>query len=35
MSQTDVSWPVPVMRSGYAGRGLVYLDVALLSLWSI
>ncbi|ROU04215.1 DUF1206 domain-containing protein [Histidinibacterium lentulum] len=35
MSQTDLSWSVPVMRSGYAGRGLVYLAVAGLSLWAI
>jgi len=35
MSQTDLSWSVPVMRTGYAGRGLVYLAVAGLSLWAI
>ncbi len=31
----DFAWAVPIMRSGYAGRGLVYLVVAGLSLWSI
>ncbi|MDC0658173.1 DUF1206 domain-containing protein [Leisingera sp. SS27] len=29
------AWAVPVMRAGYAGRGLVYLLVASASLWSI
>ncbi len=28
-------WAIPIMRSGYAGRGLVYLAVAGLSLWSV
>lgn len=31
----DFAWAVPVMRAGYAGRGLVYLVVAGVSLWSI
>ena len=31
----DFSWAVPIMRTGYAGRGLVYLVVAGLSLWSV
>ena len=35
MSQTDLSWSVPVMRAGYAGRGLVYLVVAGFSLWAV
>ncbi|KAA9008718.1 DUF1206 domain-containing protein [Histidinibacterium aquaticum] len=35
MSQTDLSWSVPVMRAGYAGRGLVYLVVAGFSLYAI
>ncbi|EAR50998.1 hypothetical protein OG2516_03318 [Oceanicola granulosus HTCC2516] len=35
MSKTDLSWAVPVMRAGYAGRGLVYVVVAGFSLWAI
>ena len=35
MSQQDLSWAVPVMRAGYAGRGLVYLVVAGFSLYAI
>lgn len=31
----DFAWALPFMRTGYAGRGLVYLVVAGLSLWSI
>lgn len=31
----DLSWTVPVMRAGYAGRGVTYLAVAGLSLWAI
>ncbi|MER5172468.1 DUF1206 domain-containing protein [Thioclava kandeliae] len=31
----DFAWSVPVMRAGYAGRGLVYLAVGATSLWSI
>ncbi|WP_235679317.1 DUF1206 domain-containing protein [Aquibium microcysteis] len=31
----DLSWAVPVMRMGYAGRGLVYLTVAGFSLYAI
>ncbi|QHQ35836.1 DUF1206 domain-containing protein [Algicella marina] len=31
----DFAWAVPIMRAGYAGRGLVYLVVAGVSLWSI
>ncbi|WP_037228488.1 DUF1206 domain-containing protein [Roseobacter sp. GAI101] len=31
----DFAWAVPIMRAGYAGRGLVYLVVAGISLWSI
>ncbi|MEK0165781.1 DUF1206 domain-containing protein [Phaeobacter sp. JH18-32] len=34
-SARDFAWAVPIMRAGYAGRGLVYLLVAGLSLWSI
>ncbi|WP_306119857.1 MULTISPECIES: DUF1206 domain-containing protein [unclassified Roseitalea] len=35
MGKRDLSWAVPMMRSGYAGRGLVYVAVAGLSLWAI
>ncbi|MDY8111058.1 DUF1206 domain-containing protein [Fulvimarina sp. 2208YS6-2-32] len=35
MGQTDLSWAVPVMRAGYAGRGIVYLVVAGFSLYAI
>lgn len=35
MTKSDFSWAVPVMRLGYAGRGLVYLVVAGFSLWAI
>ena len=35
MAHTDgwLGWALPVMRTGYAGRGLTYLAVAGLSLW--
>jgi hypothetical protein len=35
MSKDDYSWAVPLMRAGYAGRGVTYLAVAGLSLWGI
>ncbi|NVK13864.1 MAG: DUF1206 domain-containing protein [Rhodobacteraceae bacterium] len=35
ISPGDFAWAVPIMRTGYAGRGLVYLLVAGVSLWSI
>jgi uncharacterized membrane protein YidH (DUF202 family) len=35
MPNPDLSWSVPVMRIGYAGRGLVYLVVAGFSLYAI
>lgn len=35
MAERDLSWAVPMMRWGYAGRGLVYVAVAGLSLWAI
>lgn len=35
MARTDLSWAIPVMRAGYAGRGLVYVVVAGMSLLSI
>ncbi|WP_406736753.1 DUF1206 domain-containing protein [Thioclava sp. GXIMD4215] len=31
----DFAWAVPVMRAGYAGRGLVYLAVGVTSIWSL
>ncbi|MEQ8696760.1 MAG: DUF1206 domain-containing protein [Bauldia litoralis] len=35
MARDDFSWAIPVMRAGYAGRGLVYLCVAGFSLYAI
>ena len=35
MAKQDLSWSIPVMRAGYAGRGVVYLAVAGYSLYSI
>ena len=35
MAKTDLSWSIPVMRLGYAGRGLVYLVVSGFSLYAI
>jgi hypothetical protein len=35
MPSTDFSWSIPIMRAGYAGRGLVYLVVAGFSLYAI
>ncbi len=35
MAQNDFSWAVPLMRAGYAGRGLVYVVVAGISLFAI
>ena len=35
MSRSDFSWAVPMMRIGYSGRGLVYLVIAGVSLYSI
>lgn len=31
----DFSWAIPMMRAGYAGRGLVYVVVSLFTLWAI
>ncbi|AHD08159.1 DUF1206 domain-containing protein [Phaeobacter gallaeciensis] len=31
----DFSWAIPIMRTGYGGRALVYLTIAGTSLWSI
>src|ERR1043165_3863020 len=33
--KVDLAWSVPVMRAGFAGRGLVYLAVASFSLYAI
>ena len=35
MAEKDMSWAIPLMRAGYSGRGLVYLAVAGISLYSI
>ena len=35
MREDPLAWTVPVMRAGYAGRGLTYLVVAGFSLWAI
>ncbi|WP_246020559.1 DUF1206 domain-containing protein [Paracoccus subflavus] len=35
MAAKDMGWAIPVMRVGYLGRGLVYLAVAGISLYSI
>ena len=35
MSDRNLDWAMPVMRSGYAGRALVYLIVAGISLYTI
>jgi hypothetical protein len=35
MRDDALSWTIPVMRAGYAGRGLTYLVVAGFSLWAI
>ena len=32
---SDHRWAIPVMRAGYAGRGVTYLAVAGVSLWAI
>ncbi len=35
MRDDPLAWTVPVMRAGYAGRGLTYLVIAGFSLWAI
>lgn len=35
MAENDIGWAIPLMRAGYSGRGLVYLAVAGISLYSI
>jgi hypothetical protein len=31
----DYKWAIPMMRAGYAGRGVTYLSVAGISLWAL
>ena len=35
MSNKALDWAMPLMRLGYAGRGVTYLAIAGLSLWTI
>jgi hypothetical protein len=35
MARNEFSWAIPMMRAGYAGRGLVYVVVAGISLYAI
>lgn len=35
MRDNTLAWTVPMMRAGYAGRGLTYLVIAGFSLWAI
>jgi uncharacterized protein DUF1206 len=35
VKNSDLAWSVPVMRAGYAGRGLLYLVIAGFSLYAI
>lgn len=35
MTGKDMGWAIPLMQAGYTGRGLVYLAVAGISLYSI
>ena len=35
MAEKDMGWAIPLMQIGYSGRGLVYLAVAGISLYSI
>ena len=35
MANSKMDWAMPVMRAGYAGRGLTYLAIAGLSLFTI
>lgn len=35
MSGHKMNWAIPVMRFGYAGRGVTYVAIAGLSLWGI
>ncbi|WP_405401682.1 DUF1206 domain-containing protein [Paracoccus sp. Ld10] len=35
MTESKLGWAVPLMRAGYIGKGLVYLAVAGISLYSI
>lgn len=35
MSKSKPDWAMPLMRLGYAGRGLTYVAIAGISLWTI
>ena len=35
MTDQRMQWALPIMRLGYAGRGLTYVAIAGLSLWAI
>ncbi|MFQ1702197.1 DUF1206 domain-containing protein [Loktanella agnita] len=35
MRDNKMDWAMPVMRMGYAGRGMTYVAIAGLSLWTI
>lgn len=35
MATEKLDWALPVMRAGYAGRGITYIAIAALSLWAI
>lgn len=35
MAHSKMNWAIPVMRLGYAGRGVTYVAVAGISLWTI
>ncbi|MFQ6552007.1 DUF1206 domain-containing protein [Aestuariibius insulae] len=35
MSDRDFGWAIPIMQLGYAGRGLVYVTIAAISLYTI
>ena len=35
MADSKLDWAMPVMRTGYAGRGVTYLAIAGISLWAI
>ncbi|TGN62362.1 DUF1206 domain-containing protein [Paracoccus liaowanqingii] len=35
MTKSKLGWAIPLMRAGYTGKGLVYLAVAGISLYSI
>ncbi|SFS09554.1 DUF1206 domain-containing protein [Yoonia litorea] len=35
MAQEKLDWAMPVMRAGYTGRGITYVVIAAISLWTI